>query len=172
MTGLRIERLIVPEAFWSQGETPSCVLEALAHRALADPHWFANFQRGAGLNPRRPAIGWGFAAEGWVRVPGAANSAVHDPRARKDDVRVVTAADLDERVYGVQRVHHPERFPEKLEGRERFVRTPREHAADSAQIPEIEPGFAAEQRVPDALTLLARLTGHEVAVRQAMKPSG
>lgn len=150
-----LEVVELSEQFWAQGQTPAYTLDALAHAAEERPKWFEDMRRAVGVNPRRPVLGWGFAAEAWVR-PADGSAAV-------DDVRTVTLVDVDQRLYSVQRRHRGE--PEL----ESWIQTPRQYTANLAQVEQVVPEYGGPPRVPDALARLAKLTQKEVELRHLLQ---
>jgi hypothetical protein len=152
-----LEVVQLPEAFWAQGQTPAYTLDALAHAAEERPRWFEQWRVHYGVDPRRPVVGWGFAAEAWVRPS--------DGGPPTDDVRTVTLVDVDQRLYSVQRRHRGE--PEM----EAWIQTPRQYGANLAQVAERMPEqYGGPPRVPDALARLAKLTQKEVELRHLLRP--
>lgn len=163
-----LESLRLPDTFWGQAQTPADVLYATAVQAVEQPRWFANFRRGAGLDPKRPVVGWGFAYEGYLRKPGVGGrgSARDNPAIRLDESRAVIFVDVDERIYDIQRFRfgtHP---------RQVHVITPRGYSEVLEMIPEQEPEYSGIPRIPEALRLLARTSAQEVEVRNAFSAQG
>lgn len=166
VTSVVVERLrLHPEFWWQFGDDPVSVLAALPMHAGREPRWFANLRRSAGLDPRRPVIAWGFIAEAWLRTRGsrlADGRAKDKPELRADEVRALTAVDVDERVYQIQRTRHG------TFARSVGVATARTFAERVDQARQVlhEPGL--NPRVSEALMRLARLTANEVALRAAI----
>ncbi|MBO3736662.1 hypothetical protein [Actinoplanes flavus] len=93
-----LQQLDLPDTFWHQGH-PTDVLYALGGQAAARPGWWRHWRITAGLDPRQPQIAWALLSESYIKDPAETRSANRHPGARKDEMRMVVAVDVDARIY-------------------------------------------------------------------------
>jgi hypothetical protein len=156
---LNLDPIPLPSEFWTQADSPVDVLIGLADQAEQEARWFTNFRRAAGLSMNRPIAAWGFMAESWVKSQdmGHLNASKH-PEARADEARVLSAVDIDERVYFV--------FRSRSGSTPRIVR-----AATPRELNEAY-GMSCDGRVSEALRRLVRVTTRELELAGMFKDLG
>jgi len=143
--------LALPPEFWDQMDGPGQTLCALALSAEQQPHWFANFRRYARVHPQVPILAWGVLCEAWAQR-GLQGCALDDPSRRDDEVRTVSAVDVDGRHYFGLRSRYG-RFTDYQE-----INTPRQMDALARQA-------GVRPLVYDCLVRLSRLTTQEYELR-------
>ncbi len=96
--------LQLPDLFWKQSSVMS-LLYALTRKAAEQPDWWRSFRLKAGIQSRDPALAWVLVTEAWAKdMTDMDKCAADDPSLRRDEIRTVSAVDIDGRVYSLARL--------------------------------------------------------------------
>ena len=157
MMGLLLRPLLLPQSFYEHaGGDPGQALLSAARAFTDRADLFDRWRRACGLDPGLPVLGWWSVAELSVRradVPVGF------------DLRELTCADVDERLYSVVRSSRDNQVKDEYCQRARFV----ELCAPMIETGMVDAGPSGQLPViTEALLMLARVSRSEQELRRAL----